>query len=101
MATSEQVKGAKQAQNHMHPQRTSKHLDIINCCHGDGLRLSQARSRQFIRVRALILCMHAVFVHMQVFVCRKQEKKISPQGQSALQGGQRIRLGGLALSSRS
>lgn len=89
----------------MHEQKTSKHLDITNCCHGDGLRLSQARSRQFIRVRALILCMHAVFVHMYVCVCVccKQEKIKNPsQGQSDLQGGQRLRFGwcGVILKGR-
>lgn len=63
----------------MRAQKTSKHLDIINRCHGDGLRLSQARARQFISVRALILCMHAVFVCARtcLYVANRRKKKIS------------------------
>lgn len=87
VASSERVKEAKQAQTHMHAQKTSIHLDIINRCHGDGLRLSQARSRQFISVRALILCMHAVFVHTHVCVLQTEKNvKIHRKDSQPLKG---------------
>lgn len=87
----------------MRAQKTSKHLDIINRCHGDGLRLSQARARQFISVRALILCMHAVFVCARTCLCdanrKKKNKKILPTARTVSPSrGQRVRLVGVGLS---